>query len=140
MTSVGHASKAHGRQGGYRLGIGRASIGEDPAEAERISACIAQFASEIADYAARFIEIEQYDRIDDLILTGGGMNIPEVRDALRERLAHIGSFKHAYVPGLSDEALDDHYSRLQPLLVRAGTALGGSSVYFDFKPVGEAAV
>lgn len=125
------------RQGGYRLGVGKASIGEDPAEADRITAAIEGFAAQAAEVAGRFIEVEQYERIDDLILTGGGMNIPEVRDALRDKLSQIGSFKHAYVPALSDEGLGGHYSRLEPLLVRASTALGGSSVYFDFKPVAE---
>lgn len=111
-----------------------AVLNEDPTERARIRACVDTFAADVANVVQHFIEVEQYQRVDDLILTGGGMNIPAVRDAVRDRLADIGRFKHAYVPAEQQEALDDNrYTRLTRKLVRGATALGGSSLYFDVK-------
>ena len=39
-----------------------------------------EFAAEVADLAKRFLLRNQYEVIDFLGLTGGGLNIPTVRD------------------------------------------------------------
>jgi hypothetical protein len=105
------------------------------AELDRIRGCIRDFAEEIADYAERFLEIEQYQTIDALILTGGGCNIPLVRDSLCQRLARYrraSRYAGTYVPAESESRVPAGYHRLKPLLVRGATALGGASVFFDF--------
>jgi len=120
----------HGRP--FQMGA-KAWIGKDK-EWMRIQDVIEQFACEAADFAENFMVAKQYDRIDELILTGGGGNITSVREALFERLSgyRLGG---GYVPALADEeeGLPSKYRRLSPMLVRGGTALGGSSIYFDFE-------
>ena len=44
-----------------------------------------------------FSSIEQYDQIDELILTGGGCNIPLVRDAIRQELERY-HLKKSHIP------------------------------------------
>ena len=99
---------------------------------------IRKFATQVTRYARKFIEIEQYQRIDELIITGGGGNIGPVRDALVDELSDLG-VKHIHVPATIEESEDRRLSenarRLDPLLVRGATALGGSSIYFDFAEV-----
>jgi hypothetical protein len=110
------------------------AIGEG-SEGEAIESCILAFANEIADSAERFLTAEQYKRIDALILTGGGCNIPMVRRRLCQRLERYrtgSSFAATYVPAKESERLPGGYSRLGPRLVRGATALGGASVFFDF--------
>jgi Tfp pilus assembly PilM family ATPase len=100
------------------------------AEAKRIRDCISEFADEVADFAGKFLDLHQYDHIDDLIFTGGGSMIPAVRDTLRKRLEEPYGIRkfHWYATESSDV-------RLHPFpyeLSRGSTALGGASVYFDF--------
>lgn len=105
-------------------------------EGKNIRDCIEGFAAEIADYAERFlVEHDGHDRIDGLILTGGGCNIPLVRKTVCERLAKYGTaerYAGTYVPADSHEQIPAGYRRVKPLLVRAATAIGGASVFFDF--------
>lgn len=99
---------------------------------------IRKFAARVARYARKFLEIEGYDRIDELILTGGGGNIGPVRDALAAELSGFG-VQSIHAPATIEESEDRRLPvkirRLDPLLVRGGTALGGSSIYFDFAEV-----
>lgn len=118
----------YGRMRPYRMR--RVTVGEGK-EMEQIRACVEEFAEEVADYAEKFMEVYQYDRIDDLILTGGGSMIPAVRMQLRNRLERFGIRKtHMYVDPA--EPLAKQFHRLPLHLVRGATALGGASVYFDF--------
>jgi hypothetical protein len=119
----------YGRLRPYNLGP-RGVIGAG-AELDRIRDCVGQFAEEVADYAAKFLQVHQYDRIDDLILTGGGSMIPAVRDALCGRLRACGVRKtHTYFEPSASLTRDHH--RLDQRLLRGATALGGASVYFDY--------
>jgi len=123
-----HRTVYGGKTRVYRLR--QAVIGEG-GEHERIQSCVHEFGVEVADYAEKFLEIHQYDRIDDLILTGGGSMIPAVRDELNKRLKRYSVRKtHMYLePGTKAPS---NFHALEPLLVRGATALGGASVYFDF--------
>lgn len=100
-------------------------------EMGQIRECVQKFAEDVAEYAERFLEINQYDHIDDLILTGGGSMLPAVRHALRDRLTPYGVRQtHLYLdPG---EPAGRGLHQLPQQLVRGATALGGASVYFDF--------
>jgi len=57
-----------------------------------------------------------------------------VRDALFDRLEDF-RLRSAYVPSLADEAPDlpNKYRRLPSNLARGATALGGSSIFFDYQ-------
>jgi hypothetical protein len=117
------------RQRAYKTSQG--IIGQDPTEGKNIIKVMRRFAERIAEQAARFLEIEQYTHIDELILTGGGCNIPLVREALREKLKPY-QLKNSYIPFAEDEALPHRCQRLERSLVRGATALGGTSVFFDY--------
>ena len=110
---------------------GQGIIGQDAKEKAGIEDVIRRFADRIAEQALKFLVIEQYDHIDELILTGGGCNIPLVRQALREKLGKF-KLKNSYIPISEQEAIPDRCRRLERSLVRGATALGGTSVFFDY--------
>jgi hypothetical protein len=128
--------KIYNRRESYETGkYGKIGAG---AEQQDIHQCIHKFAEEIADYAQQFIDKHQYQRIDALILTGGGCNIPLVRSALFKRLARYRKdfgYAATYVPSGPQEKLQPGHRRLDPYLVRGATALGGASVFFDFAKI-----
>jgi hypothetical protein len=121
-----------GHRGQHVLKWGVA-IGETAAEKGNIRDTIGRFAEEVADDAEGFLSVHQYDRIDDLILTGGGTLIPAVRDALCSRLNYYGVQKvHTYLTDGEPPPPAVAVHRLGYELVRGATAIGGASVYFDF--------
>ncbi len=122
-------SKVYGSLRPYSLGR-RGTIGTGE-EMHRIRDVVDDFAEEIAGYAEAFLEANQYDTIDDLILTGGGSMIPAVRKALRDRMSPYGWAKtHMYFEPAATLTARSH--RLDERMLRGATALGGASVYFDF--------
>jgi len=110
---------------------GNVVIGEG-SEMDAIQDVVQGFANEVADLAEKFIEIHQYLRVDEVILTGGGCNIPAIRETLCKRLENY-RYANAYVPSMPEEQLPYNYRRVEPLQVRAATALGGCSVFFDYE-------
>ncbi len=110
---------------------GDVRIGED-GEMAAIQGLVQNFADQVADLAEKFIEIHQYQRVDEVILTGGGCNIPTVRQTLCDRLTRY-RYANAYVPSMAEESLPYNYRRVEPVQVRAATALGGCSVFFDYE-------
>jgi hypothetical protein len=118
---------------------------EDPAtfvtigegiEGERIRQIIAAFARDVAHRVQSFLAAHGPSRIDESILTGGGMNVNPVRDAVLSLLDQRGS-AYAFVPMKALEQLPSGRERLPQDLVRGATALGGGSVHFDFLAVPE---
>jgi hypothetical protein len=119
----------------HRYALKRATIGGTPSEKKMVADVVQTFAEDAADDAERFLEIHQYEEIDDLILTGGGTLIPKVRDALCARLsryaprglkAHTNYEEGEVLPGVKQP------HKLPLELARGATAVGGASVYFDF--------
>jgi hypothetical protein len=118
-------------QDGAEYTTGQGYIGSEPAERDRIKECVSRFSNEVSAYAKRFCIVNQYDRIDELILTGGGFNIPTVRDAVIQALAPFLT-GNSHVPAAEDDALPAKCLRLDRILVRGATAIGGASVFFDY--------
>jgi hypothetical protein len=103
----------------------------DGAEGDRLQAELEGFAAEAAESVRRFLRRHQHQRIDEVILTGGGMFIPTIRDAVFRVAERVGA-THAYVPVRPGETPAQHvYTALSALQVRAGTAVGVASVFFD---------
>lgn len=103
-------------------------------EGEAIQDCLQQFAHRIAELAMKFMEQQQYDHIDELILTGGGFNIPTLRDIVSQQLSEFLQ-GDCYVPVQHRDDQPDLPPGQLPILqefVRGATALGGSSVFFDY--------
>jgi hypothetical protein len=110
---------------------GQGIIGEDAGERKKISEVVRGFADRVADFAERFLLIEQYDQIDELILTGGGCNIPLVRDAVRQKLERY-HLKKSHIPVAEQIDLPPRCQKLDRILVRGATAIGATSVFFDY--------
>lgn len=109
------------------------TIGDSAKEKAAIREVIAHFAGEVADDAEGFLDIYQYGKIDDLILTGGGTMIPAVRQVLCQRLSHYGVRKvHLYMAAGEKLGSSIPPHPLKSTLVRGATAIGGASVYFDY--------
>jgi hypothetical protein len=115
----------------YAYDTGQAKIGGSTDEMRQIARTVEQFASEVADLSKRFLLRHEYDRIDELFLTGGGLNIPKVRDAVCQELSPL--LRGVYhIPFDEDATLPANCRRLDSTLVRGATAIGGASVIFDF--------
>ncbi|RFC42422.1 MAG: hypothetical protein DVB23_003095 [Verrucomicrobia bacterium] len=109
------------------------AIGEGR-EGERIHREVDQFAEEAGMILRHFLKRYQYNRIDEVVLTGGGMYLPAVRDSVFRAAERLGA-THAYVPARAGDPPAHHvYTPLSGLQTRAGTATGGASVFFDLAP------
>jgi hypothetical protein len=107
-------------------------IGDSPREKATIRDVVARFAEDVADDAEAFLDTYQYERIDDLILTGGGTMIPAVQEALCKRLSRYGIRKVHHYASERDKLVASIPSHpLKMVLVRGATAIGGASIYFD---------
>ena len=106
-------------------------IGETESERRAIRDVIAVFAGQVANGAEDFLSQHNHDRIDDVILTGGGTMIHEVSNTLSKRLKHYKyEVAHCHIP--TGEEAKPPFRRLSKQLPRGGTAIGGTSLYFDF--------
>lgn len=105
-------------------------IGSGP-EIDQVRRIVSDFAEEVATYAERFLDLHQFERVDQLLITGGGYNVPMIRDALVRKLENY-ELRRVYRPvSRLDPELPQLHSRLDPRFVRGSTALGGASVYFE---------
>jgi hypothetical protein len=100
-----------------------------PLELDRIQEEMRRFAAELAGLLFEFLRSVPIS-VHDLILTGGGNNIPAVRDQLLERLQGLDVPKvHLPDPGARHALPGRHI--LDQRLVRGGSAIGGTSIFFD---------
>lgn len=105
-------------------------IGSGP-EIKDVRRIVDEFAEEVAMYAERFLDQHQFERVDQLLITGGGYNVPIIREALIRKLENY-ELRRVYRPvSRLDPQLPQLHSRLDPRFVRGSTALGGASVYFE---------
>lgn len=114
----------------YRLAGG--VIGEETGEKTRIRETVAGFADDVAEVTKTFLQREQVAQVDELILTGGGCNIPLVRDAIRKTLQPL-NLRNSYIPTDGIAVSPAGTKALSRVLVRGATALGGASVFFDYQ-------
>ncbi len=111
--------------------VGGTEIGSGP-NSEHVRQAVEAFATKIRMLVEKFMDTHQFPRADQLILTGGGSNIPAIRKAL------VDEVNPAHTHGAVDRELavakgeDDGYTELGHELVRGATAAGGTSVYFEF--------
>jgi hypothetical protein len=111
---------------------GRGLIGHITEEKNKILETIHQFAEHVATIAERFLLIEQYDHIDELILTGGGCHIPLIGEAIRRKLEPY-ELINTHLPMPPDAGSStQRCHELDRKLVRGATALGATSVFFDY--------
>lgn len=105
-------------------------IGEGE-EGEQIRKELTVFANLAARKMRLFLDHYRYKRVDEVVFTGGGMNIPVIRDALFA-VAEQFNATHGFVPSHPEEELPASLlDRIDQFQVRGATALGGTSLFFD---------
>jgi hypothetical protein len=101
-----------------------------PEEQAAVGDCLDAFGGELARICREFCDRHDLRRCHEVVLTGGGNHVPALRNGLLAGIA--GRYGTGYLvrvppgtPTRSEKAV------LTPEQVRAGSALGGCSVYFD---------
>lgn len=116
---------------GYRFE--RTKIVGGEADRPAVLKCLGTFADRLAAEAQAFcLQLGPPASMQELILTGGGCNIPAVRDALMGAVKSAGGFVKTHAPdvrpGKTGSPLVD---RLDVPSTRGASALGGASIYFE---------
>lgn len=113
------------------------SIMDDVTEREAIVGVLDSFSSHVCTALDDFMESHQYRTANELVLTGGGFNCPVVRDAVMRRARENFATRLFTVPMDEGEQIQGNSSaecrRVEPMSLRASTAIGGASVLFDFR-------
>lgn len=116
---------------GYRVGPGKVIGGA--ADRPVVEKCLDTFATRLAAETATFIQQLAPASMQELILTGGGCNIPAVRDALisAASAAPGNPFVKTHAPGLKKTKAGPPVDPLDDKFARGASALGGASIYFE---------
>ncbi|QJX00084.1 acetate and sugar kinases/Hsc70/actin family protein [Frigoriglobus tundricola] len=120
-----------GESKGYRV-AGLGVIGGEP-DRPALSACLDQFTQRLTDEVTKFCAALPSVSMQELVLTGGGNNIPAVRDALIAAAQTGGvRFVKTHAPDLKrGKAGAPLVDKLDETFARGGSALGGASLYFE---------
>lgn len=116
---------------GFRLPDRRVLGGA--ADRPLIEKCLDTFATRLAAETATFIQQLAPSSMQELILTGGGSNIPVVREALIKAAASTpgNPFVKTHAPGLKKTKAGPPVDPLDDKFARGASALGGASIYFE---------
>jgi len=105
-------------------------VGNTPEQRAIIAGTVTKFASDIAKAMNLFLDEHRPPCIQEVILTGGGTNIPEVARRLRTDLASRG-VSTFYLPKATPQAPGPRQVEIPPNVVRGASAIGAASVLFD---------
>jgi hypothetical protein len=109
--------------------VGRIGAG---LEAEMIREAVQSFGRQLAGAVAEFCDGRTPAAMQELILSGGGSAIPAVRDALQQAAQTGGnSYIRTHAPALRKAAGGPPVGKLDVEMARGGSALGGTSIYFE---------
>lgn len=116
---------------GYRVGPGKVIGGS--ADRPAVEKCLETFTTRLAAETASFLQDLGPVSMQELILTGGGSNIPLVRDALMKAAAQApgNTFAKTHASGLKKVKVGPPVDPLDTTFARGGSALGGASIYFE---------
>lgn len=116
---------------GYRM-PGYRTVG-GTADQDAVQSCLAEFGQRIAAEVTSFTAAFTPASMQELILTGGGTAIPAVRTAILGALQEGGAaFVKTHAPDLKRaEAASPLVDKIGTALTRGGSALGGTSIYFE---------
>lgn len=118
------ANKPHSTNVVGRIGVG--------AEGEAIREVVQEFGRRLAGAVTEFCDGREPAFVQELILTGGGAAIPTVRDALQQSAQHGGNkYVHTYAHKPRKVAGAPPITSLDDEMTRGGSALGGTSIYFE---------
>ncbi|AWM38902.1 hypothetical protein GobsT_28690 [Gemmata obscuriglobus] len=122
---------AYSAETGYRIGPGKVIGGS--ADRPIVESCLAAFCTRLTDETTAFLQQLGPASMQELILTGGGSNIPAVREALIKAAAATpgAAFVKTHAPGLKKVKSGPPVDSLDDKFARGATALGGASLYFE---------
>lgn len=98
-----------------------------------VDGCLNDFAKRLTDETAAFCQALGPAAMQELILTGGGCNIPAVRDALLQAAAQLpgSAVVKTHAPGVKKAQTGTPVDNLSDTFARGASALGGASIYFE---------
>lgn len=116
---------------GYRL-ADRRVIGGDT-DRPVVDAAVNDFIKRLTDETVAFCQALGPASMQELILTGGGSNIPVVRDALLKAAASLpgDAVVKTHAPGIKKAQTGTPVDNLGEKFSRGASALGGASIYFE---------
>ncbi|QDU20172.1 acetate and sugar kinases/Hsc70/actin family protein [Urbifossiella limnaea] len=101
------------------------------AELEAIRGVVADFGAGLAAEVRQFLSSLGPGGSAELVLTGGGMFVPALREAVLSAAAADGrEFAKVHGPGLKKQT-GKPVDKLDPRFTRGGSALGGAGLYFE---------
>lgn len=129
FTAFQNASYTDGT--GYRIGPGKVLGGD--ADRPVVQAALDEFVNRLRAETVAFCEKLPEASMQELILTGGGTNIPVVRDALiaAGEAAPGRAFVKLHAPGLKKGKATTLADPLDEYFARGASAVGGASIYFE---------
>jgi hypothetical protein len=98
---------------------------------EAIQRCVVRYAADIVTYLNQCF-VGHADKIQELVLTGGGNNIRAIREVFRKHLTPRGLQVLHSVSTNGSLVRTDTFHPLGQELARGGSAIGGTSIYFDY--------
>jgi hypothetical protein len=102
------------------------------AELDAIREAVAEFGAGLAAEVRQFLSSLGTDGSSELVLTGGGMFVPALREAVLTAAQADGrDFAKAHGPGLKKATGGKPVDKLDPRFTRGGSALGGAGLYFE---------
>lgn len=102
------------------------------ADADAIRAGTDAFLGQLTVEATKFCDDMEPIALQELILTGGGVSIPRVRESLVGAAKGSGrEFVKTHAPGLKRGTADGLVHPLKEDMARGGSALGGASIYYE---------
>ncbi|MBA4187524.1 MAG: hypothetical protein C0467_05840 [Planctomycetaceae bacterium] len=118
---------------GYRSG--KVGLVGGTADGDAVSACLEDLGKRLAEEATKFVTtLPQLPKgaLQELILTGGGSIIPAFRDNLLAATQASGlTFVKIHGPDMKKSMADVPIAKLDLTFARGGSALGGTSLYFE---------
>lgn len=103
-----------------------------PDRRPQIDQAITEFTRQLAEACERFVAGLPPVKLQELVLTGGGNCIPGVCEGLAALMQGSGrQFVHIYWPHPARRSEPQTHRRLDTNFARGGSALGGTSLYFE---------
>lgn len=104
-------------------------------EKQAVVARLKEYAAEVCQALDQFMAVHQFPAVNELVLTGGGFNVPTIRDAVSQYVRNTYGAQVFTLPLQQDEQAQGLPSaqcrRISVLECRAATAVGGTSILFD---------
>lgn len=120
----------------FRLVAAGVSLIDDDAERDSLMRVLREFSIQICSALDDFMNRFQFPSVDELVLTGGGFNCPVIRNTVMQHVRDKYAAQCFIVPMDEGEIVEGFPSsscrRVDPISLRASTAIGGASVLFDF--------